>query len=131
MFVNFEHAGDICILRMSGRFATGQDAEYLRGKTDELKRNGYRKVVADLGEVAYVDSTGIGFLIGIYTSVLRDEGSKFVSGEPKSARTRSTGAHQADHHSANVQHRSRSGYFTSELLMVAGSWPQFCRMPIF
>jgi anti-anti-sigma factor len=82
MFVDFEQEGDVCILRMTGRFATGQDAEYLRGKTDELKRNGYRKIVADLANVAYVDSTGIGFLIGIYTGIVKDKGNHFVLASP-------------------------------------------------
>ena len=37
MLVEFEQHGDICILRLHGKFATGQDSAYLRSKTDELK----------------------------------------------------------------------------------------------
>jgi anti-anti-sigma factor len=32
--------------------------------------------------VSYIDSTGIGFLIAIYTSVLRERGGKFVIAAP-------------------------------------------------
>jgi anti-anti-sigma factor len=78
MLVEFENRGDICILRLHGRFATGQDSAYLRGKADEIKGGGYSKVLADFSHVDYIDSTGIGFLIGIYTSVIKNSTGRFV-----------------------------------------------------
>jgi anti-sigma B factor antagonist len=78
MLVEFEQHGDICILRLHGRFATGQDSAYLRAKTDEIKSAGYSKVLADFSQVSYIDSTGIGFLIGIYTSILKNATGRFV-----------------------------------------------------
>jgi anti-sigma B factor antagonist len=78
MLVEFEHQGDVCILRLHGRFATGQDSGYLRARTDEIKCAGFSKVLADFSEVSYIDSTGIGFLIGIYTSVLKNPNGHFV-----------------------------------------------------
>ncbi len=78
MLVDFEYRDDICFLRLHGRFATGQDSAYLRGKTDEVKNSGYAKILADFSKVEYIDSTGIGFLIGIYTSVLKAPGGRFV-----------------------------------------------------
>ena len=78
MLVEFEHRGDVCVLRLHGRFATGQDSAYLRTRTDEIKCSGFSKVLADFTEVSYIDSTGIGFLIGIYTSVLKNPNGRFV-----------------------------------------------------
>jgi len=78
MLVEFEYREDVCLLRLHGRFATGQDSAYLRSKTDEIKRSGFSKVLADFSEVSYIDSTGIGFLIGIYTSVLKNANGRFV-----------------------------------------------------
>lgn len=78
MLVEFEYQGDICVLRLHGRFATGQDSAYLRGKSDEVKSSGYSKVFADFSKVDYIDSTGIGFLIGIYTSVIKSVNGRFV-----------------------------------------------------
>lgn len=78
MLVEFENHGDVCVLRLHGRFATGQDSAYLRGKTEELKSSGISKVLADFSQVEYIDSTGIGFLIGIYTSVLKSSNGRFV-----------------------------------------------------
>ena len=78
MLVDFEQRGDVCILRLHGRFATGQDSAYLRAKTDEIKNAGHSKVLADFSQVSYIDSTGIGFLIGIYTSVLKNSQGRFA-----------------------------------------------------
>jgi anti-anti-sigma factor len=78
MLVEFENQGDVCVLRLQGRFATGQDSAYLRGKTEEIKNSGFSKVFADFSQVDYIDSTGIGFLIGIYTSVLKNAEGRFV-----------------------------------------------------
>ena len=78
MTVHLEKAGDICTLRLEGRFATGHDSEYLRAKTEELKQAGCRHIIADFSKVSYIDSTGIGFLVAIYTSMSRDRSGEFV-----------------------------------------------------
>lgn len=78
MLVEFEFRGDICVLRLHGRFATGQDSAYLRGRSDEIKKSGSARVLADFTQVDYIDSTGMGFLIGIYTSVMKNPDGRFV-----------------------------------------------------
>ncbi len=78
MLVEFDNQGDVCVLRLHGRFATGQDSAYLRSKTEEIKSSGCTKVLADFSQVDYIDSTGIGFLIGIYSSVLKTANGQFV-----------------------------------------------------
>jgi len=82
MVVDFENSGDICILRLRGRFATGQDTAYLRSRAEELKAAGCKKVLADFSDVSYIDSTGIGFLIGIYISVCKNPEGHFVLANP-------------------------------------------------
>jgi len=78
MRVEIELGGsDTCIVRLQGRFATGSDAPYLRGKLDELKASGRRKVVADFGDVPYLDSTGISFVVSCYTA-MANAGGQFV-----------------------------------------------------
>jgi anti-anti-sigma factor len=78
MLVEFECNGNMCILRLHGRFATGQDSAYLRGRSEDIKKSGASKVLADFSQVDYIDSTGMGFLIGIYTSVIKLPGGQFV-----------------------------------------------------
>src|SRR4030081_3945295 len=82
MQIHFEFQGDVCILRLEGRFATGQDSEYLQLKTNELKSNKYLRVVADFGKVSYMDSTGIGFLIAVYTSIGKTGAGHFAVSNP-------------------------------------------------
>lgn len=82
MLVGFENHGDICVLRLEGRFATGQDALYLHDKAEELKNSGFTKVLVDFAGVDYVDSTGIGFVIGIYTSVKKSPQGEFALVNP-------------------------------------------------
>ena len=81
MVIESERKDDICILRLKGRFVTGGDTAYLRSKADELKTGGFLKVMMDFHEVPYADSTGIAFIIGIYTSVT-NLGGRFVLAAP-------------------------------------------------
>ncbi|HKW99404.1 MAG TPA: STAS domain-containing protein [Bryobacteraceae bacterium] len=78
MLVEFEYRDDLCILRLKGRFVTGADVGYLRSKAEEVKASGCRKVLADFRQVPYVDSTGIAFVVGLYTSITRSVGGRFV-----------------------------------------------------
>ena len=78
MLVEFEFRGDLCVLRLEGRFATGQDSLYLHTKAEELKNSGHVKILEDFSRVDYIDSTGIGFLIGIYTSVMKSPRGGFA-----------------------------------------------------
>ncbi len=78
MIVTFDNQDGVCILRLQGRFATGQDTDYLREKTEELKKQGCTRIIADFSDVSYIDSTGIGFLIAIYASISRDGHGKFA-----------------------------------------------------
>jgi len=78
MLVELEYRGDVCVVCLHGRFVTGQDSAYLRTQTEEIKKSGYSKVLADFSQVDYIDSTGIGFLIGIYTSILKNPSGRFV-----------------------------------------------------
>ena len=78
MLVEFEFRGDLCVLRLHGRFATGQDSAYLRGRSEEIKKSGASRVLADFTQVDYIDSTGMGFLIGIYTTIMKNPDGRFV-----------------------------------------------------
>jgi anti-anti-sigma factor len=78
MLIELDYRDDVCILRPKGRFVTGLDAAYLRSKTEEVRNSGCRKVLADFRDVPYIDSTGIGFMVGVYTTVTNTLGGRFV-----------------------------------------------------
>jgi anti-anti-sigma factor len=78
MTIETERDGDICILRLSGRFAAGADPEYVRAKSDEIRSLNCGRVLADLSKVTAMGSNGIGFVVGIYSSVTKNPGGRFV-----------------------------------------------------
>lgn len=78
MLVEFEYRGDICVLQLQGRFATGKDTLYLQSKAEEIKTSGCFKLLVDFGQVDYIDSTGIGFLVGIYSSLTKMPQGRFA-----------------------------------------------------
>jgi anti-sigma B factor antagonist len=83
MLVRIEYQDDVCILRLKGRFATGVDRDYLTDKTDQIKKRGCDKLIVDFTEVPYIDSTGLAFIVGLYTSVKKLDGGRFVIVGPK------------------------------------------------
>src|SRR6185369_10902669 len=78
MLIELNQIDDVCILRCEGRFVTGTDPEYLRSKSDELKRVPCSKVLVDFRDVVSVGSTAIGFLVAIYSSVTKNPDGRFV-----------------------------------------------------
>jgi len=78
MLIKIERQDDVCVLHLSGRFATGADIEYLRAKSDEIRSFNCAKVLVDLSEVPSMGSTAIGFVVGIYSSVMKNPGGRFV-----------------------------------------------------
>ncbi len=78
MQVDIEHNDDICILRLKGRFATGSDRDYLSKKAGEIRSRNCVRVVVDFREVPYIDSTGIGFVVGLFTNVTKNPEGRFV-----------------------------------------------------
>lgn len=82
MLFETEQRGDICIVRIGGRLATGADTGYLRTKMQEIRSLGCRQLVADIGELDSVGSEGIGFFVSLYTSMTKDPGGCFVLAGP-------------------------------------------------
>jgi anti-anti-sigma factor len=78
MLIEIHQTDDVCVLRFEGRFTTGVELEYLRGKADELKRLACGKVLVDFREVVSVGSTAIGFIVAIYSSVIAQPEGRFV-----------------------------------------------------
>ena len=77
MLIEIDQQDDICILRVEGRFASGGDLEYLRDKMNELKQLHCGKVLIDVRQMPYIGSTGIGFIVGIFSSLATSSG-RFV-----------------------------------------------------
>jgi anti-sigma B factor antagonist len=66
--------GDVLILALRGRLVLGPETEYLRREINEALAAGSRKILVDLGEVTYIDSSGLSTLVASYTSVRKQSG---------------------------------------------------------
>ncbi|HZS47050.1 MAG TPA: STAS domain-containing protein [Blastocatellia bacterium] len=68
-------AGDITILDLSGKITIGEGSVQLREKVRQLLNDGKKKILLNLGDVSYVDSSGIGELVSSYTTT-RNQGGQ-------------------------------------------------------
>lgn len=64
----------VVILELSGKLMGGPDATLLSEKLHDLVDNKNTKVVADLGKVSWMNSTGLGILIGGLTTMRNNGG---------------------------------------------------------
>src|SRR5260370_12380088 len=60
--------GDVTILDLSGKITIGEGSVQLREAVRKLLDEGRKKILLNLGDVAYVDSSGIGELVSSYTT---------------------------------------------------------------
>ena len=58
----------VMIMACSGTITLGQSTSLFRNTLREILQQGSKSVLLDLGQVTYLDSTGIGELVGAYTS---------------------------------------------------------------
>jgi anti-sigma B factor antagonist len=58
----------VTVLACTGQITLGESSTRFRDTFRELLQTGSRKLVLDLGEVSFLDSTGIGELVGAFTS---------------------------------------------------------------
>ena len=59
----------VTIVDLSGRITLGEGSVVLRDLVRELLGKGNKKILLNLGEVTYIDSSGIGELVSAFTSV--------------------------------------------------------------
>jgi anti-sigma B factor antagonist len=71
--------GDIILLDLAGKLTCDDDSGLLKARVDDLLRAGARHLVVNLGEINYVDSTGLGELVACYVAVLRKKGTVKLS----------------------------------------------------
>jgi anti-sigma B factor antagonist len=67
-------AGDVTILDLSGKITIGEGSVQLREVVRKLLDEGKKKILLNLGDVSYVDSSGIGELVSSYTTTNNNGG---------------------------------------------------------
>ena len=61
--------GEVTVVDLEGKITIGAGDVVLRDTIKELVDHGARKILLNLGEVNYMDSSGVGELVAAYTSV--------------------------------------------------------------
>ena len=56
----------VAVVLLKGTMVAGKDTELLAGAVSELLEAGQLQIILDLGQVNYIDSTGIGALVRSY-----------------------------------------------------------------
>ena len=65
----------ITIIDLSGRITLGEGSVVLRDAIRDVVAAGNKKILLNLGDVTYIDSSGIGELVSSFTSV-RNQGGE-------------------------------------------------------
>ena len=68
------HTGDVAIVDLAGRLTLGEGCGTLRDTIKDLIAKGDRKILVNLKDVSYIDSSGLGELVGSYASVTNVNG---------------------------------------------------------
>jgi anti-sigma B factor antagonist len=62
-------SGGVPVLRLKGRLTIGEGSRDLRGTISDMAAEGHKYLLLDLGEVTYIDSSGLGALVAGYNSM--------------------------------------------------------------
>ena len=65
----------ITVVDLSGRITLGEGSVVLRDTIRDLVGKGNKKILLNLGDVTYIDSSGIGELVSAFTTV-RNQGGE-------------------------------------------------------
>jgi anti-sigma B factor antagonist len=74
MTTSIRQVDGVTVVDMSGRLELGQESAALRDLIFGLLKNGHKQILLNLGDVHYIDSAGLGTLVGALTTVRKQEG---------------------------------------------------------
>lgn len=66
--------GGVTIVDISGRIVLGEESASLRDLIRDLLSKGRKQILLNLGAVDYIDSAGLGSLVGAYASARKQGG---------------------------------------------------------
>ena len=74
MTATTRQTGSVTIVDISGRIVLGEESAALRELVCNLLDKGHRQILLNLGDVHYIDSSGLGSLVSAFTSVRKQNG---------------------------------------------------------
>ncbi|MFZ0426988.1 MAG: STAS domain-containing protein [Acidobacteriota bacterium] len=74
MRIETRTVNDVTILDIHGKITIGEGSAEIRNRVRDLLQAGRKKILLNLGDVSYVDSSGIGELVSSFTTVTNQGG---------------------------------------------------------
>ncbi len=72
--LNTRQVGDVSVVDVAGRITLGEGSSALRDTLRDMIGKNQKKILLNLGEVNYIDSSGIGELVSGFTTVTNSGG---------------------------------------------------------
>jgi anti-sigma B factor antagonist len=72
--LNTRQVGDVSVVDVAGRITLGEGSSALRDALRDMVSKNQKKILLNLGEVSYIDSSGIGELVSGFTTVTNSGG---------------------------------------------------------
>ena len=72
--VSTRQLDQVTIVDLSGRITLGEGSSLLRETVKDLVGKGQKNILLNLGDITYIDSSGIGELVSSFTSVSNQGG---------------------------------------------------------
>ena len=74
MTTSTRQVGGVTIVDISGRIELGEESGAVRDMVRDLLGKGHKQIVLNLGDVHYIDSSGLGALVSSFTSARKQGG---------------------------------------------------------
>lgn len=74
MKVSTRQLNEVTIVDLSGQIKLGAGSAALRDTVKDLVEKGQKKILLNLGEISYIDSSGLGELVSAFASVRKQGG---------------------------------------------------------
>ena len=74
VMLNTRQVGDVSVVDVAGRITLGEGSSALRDTLRDMVTKNQKKILLNLGEVSYIDSSGIGELVSGFTTVANSGG---------------------------------------------------------
>jgi anti-sigma B factor antagonist len=65
---SIRQVGDVAIVDLSGRITLGDGAGIVRETVKDMLKGGQKNLLLNLGDVSYIDSSGLGELVSAYAT---------------------------------------------------------------
>jgi anti-sigma B factor antagonist len=75
--------GDVTVIDATGRITLGEGASHFRDTIRDLATKGDKKLLVNLSDVSYIDSSGIGEMVSGFTTVTNHGGQLKLLGLTK------------------------------------------------